>query len=115
MVKEEVTKIHNEAMDFAEDAIVAKRRGNMGKYQELIRKAFELEKQAANLLAIEYEYEPSRSILYRSAAGLALECDEFREAEKLASAGLAGDPPTDILKELREVLEQTWQKLVIYK
>jgi hypothetical protein len=73
MKEEKITKLHDEAMDFAEDAIVAKRRGNLEKYQELIRKAFEAEKQAANLLASEFDYEPSRSILYRSAAGLALQ------------------------------------------
>jgi hypothetical protein len=44
--------------------------------------------------------------LLRSAATLALDCGEYRQAERLASIGLAGNPPAEIAVELREVLER---------
>lgn len=73
---------------------------------ELVRKAFAAEREAADLLFGSLGEEPSRSVLYRSAAVLALDCREVREAERLATAGLAGYPPGDIATELREVLDR---------
>ncbi len=70
------------------------------------RAAFEAEKQAAILCAADTALEPTRSVLYRSAAALALRCKEFREAERLIAGGLSGDPPEDIACELRDLLEQ---------
>ena len=60
-----------------------------------------LEKQAAE----QSQTEPTRSVLYRSAATLALDCGEYREAERLVAAALAGTPPEAIANELREVLD----------
>lgn len=39
---------------------------------------------------------PRLSILHRSAAMLAVECSELREAERLIGRALAGYPPDDI-------------------
>ena len=70
------------------------------------RKAFVAEQEAANSLFGLFGEEPTRSVLYRSAAVLALECHEVRAAERLATAGLAGNPPADIASELRQVLDR---------
>ena len=72
----------------------------------LVRKAFAAEQEAAESLFGSLGEEPSRSVLYRSAAVLALDCKEVRAAERLATAGLAGNPPGDIAAELREVLDR---------
>jgi hypothetical protein len=48
--------------------------------------------------------EPTHSVLHRSAAVLALECSELREAERLIGRALAGNPPVDIANELRDLL-----------
>jgi hypothetical protein len=85
----------------AEDAPNAERK------RALALKAFQAEREAAELLFGALDEEPSRSVLYRSAAVLALECREGREAERLAASGLAGNPPDDIAAELREVLDRT--------
>jgi hypothetical protein len=67
-----------------------------------------LEKRAA-LLSSKYEdYEPTRSVLLRSAASLAIDCGEFREAERLIAAALSGSPPEEIADELRDLLEQVY-------
>ena len=48
--------------------------------------------------------EPTRSILYRSAAWLALDANLPHEAIRLAERGLAGSPPPAIAVELEEAL-----------
>ena len=101
-----VKSIHREAMEFANLAFVAKAKGDAEKSQELFRKAFELERKAAEQLEGQIETEPSRSVLLRSAATLALDCGEYQEAERLAYLGLRGNPPSKIAAELREVLER---------
>ncbi|WP_243146698.1 hypothetical protein [Scytonema sp. UIC 10036] len=50
------------------------------------------------------DLEPTRSILHRSAAVLAVECSELRSAERLIGRALAGNPPDDIANELRDLL-----------
>ena len=54
------------------------------------------------------EFEPTRSVLHRSAASLALECDEIREAERLIGRALSGNPPDEIAEELRDLLEDVY-------
>ena len=50
--------------------------------------------------------EPTYSILHRSAGWLALDCNQPRLAEQLASKALAGDPHPKIAEELRDLMEQ---------
>jgi hypothetical protein len=101
----QITELHHRAMEAAEAAEVARLQGQDGA-AEFWRSAFEAEKQAALLCAADTSYEPTRSVLHRSAATLALRCKEFREAERLIAAGLAGEPPEEIAGELRDLLEQ---------
>lgn len=101
-----ITDLHNLAMEEMDEAFFARRSGNAALADQHNRKAFELEKQAANLLKDNFEAEPSRSVLYRSAASFAYECGEFREAEQLISIALSGNPPEEIMEELRDLQEQ---------
>jgi hypothetical protein len=43
-------------------------------------------------------------VLHRSAASLAVECLQLREAERLIGRALAGNPSPDIADELRDLL-----------
>ena len=101
-----IRELHKKAMDLAEMAFVAKLRGNLEKANQLSRQAFEYEAQAARLAPDEPSSEPTRSVLYRSAASLALDCNEFREAEQLIVTGLAGHPPEEIAEELKEMFDK---------
>ncbi len=98
-----IKKLHNKAMDMAEKAFVARLKGDLQQAGQLFRKAFENEAQAARLVPDLPSSEPTRSILYRSAASLAIDCSEYREAERLIVAGFAGSPPEEIADELREI------------
>lgn len=73
--------------------------------RECLRLAYEKEREAASSLERKIGFEPTRSVLYRSAASLAMECGEVREAERLIAYGLLGNPPADIAEELRDLLE----------
>jgi hypothetical protein len=102
----EMTEQHDQAMALADDADVASSRGDVEGALRLFRLAFDLERQAAEQTATAFELEPTRSILHRSAASLALQLKEYRECERLVCRALAGDPPAEIADELREIWEQ---------
>ena len=74
----------------------------------LFRQALALE--LAAIEALETYVEPTYSVLHRSAATLALDCNELRKAEQLAARALAKEPPEFIADQLREVLEQVYAK-----
>ena len=99
-----VLKIHRDAMEWAEEGEFRLHRGDRSSAQEAFRKAMELEREAA--YATTENAEPDRSILFRSAGSLALDCEQLRAAEKLLAMGLAGDPPAEIAEEIRDLLEQ---------
>ena len=97
---------HKLAMDLAEYALIARLHGDTGVADELILRAFEYEREAAETLVDCFDDELMRSVLYRSAASLAMQCGEFSEAERLIDAGLQGNPPGDIAQELRDLRKQ---------
>jgi len=93
-------------MSLLDEANVARMRGDNEQSRTLWRQAFETEREAAELLTEAHEHEPTRSILFRSAATLALDCGEPSEAERLAAIGLSGNPPEAIAQELRAIEEE---------
>ncbi len=100
-MKNEAANLHQAAMKLAERAFSLE--GAPGS-QALFRSALEKERRAAELWSETSGLEPTRSVLYRSAASLAWNCQDYSEAERLARTGLAGDPPADIAEELGELL-----------
>jgi hypothetical protein len=102
MTNEELQKLHRLAMDNSELALRALRNGDLGKFQELSERAFDYEKKAA-LGLYNQHIEPSRSVLFRSAAYIALDKADFIEARKLYEYALEGDVPSDLRDELEEL------------
>lgn len=107
-LSDRITALHRQAMDLAEQAIAAERTHDLpARVRQFYRAALVAEREAAELCASgPYVVEPTRSVLYRSAASLAMECGERSEAERLARAGLAAGAPREIAEELREILGQ---------
>jgi hypothetical protein len=101
-----VKDLHRQAMQRADQAHAARRDGDAASARKHFEEAFELERRAAEELSTRHDAEPSRSILFRSAAALALEAGMCAEAEKMVCAALAGMPPADIAEELRDLFEQ---------
>ena len=106
MTPENARTNHDRAMDLADEAIVLNSRGDVVSATGKFREAFLLERVAADEVAGCKDLEPTRSVLHRSAATLALDCGDKAEAIRLANRGLEGIPPEEIAKELREVLER---------
>jgi hypothetical protein len=102
----QVNVLHREAMDLVELAQVAKLRGEVDRSNDLLRQAFTQESSAAALIANHWETEPTRSVLHRSAASLAIECGEFEMANRLIVTALSGNPPAEIAEELQDLFIQ---------
>ena len=78
-----IKELHSTAIEIADIAFIKKFNGLLDEAKELFFQAFELEKEAAYLAKSENIGEPTISVLFKSAASLALNCDQFNEAEKL--------------------------------
>ena len=105
--------LHQEAMQIAHQAYTAQREGDNLRYLQLLKTAYEKEKEAAWQLFTKTEAEPTRSVLFRSAAWLAFHCGQAREAEQLISAALAGQPPQSVIQELRTLYKEVLGNLEV--
>ena len=103
-----VKTTHRQAMEQTDLALAARHHGDEALALRHFRKAYELEAQAAAAYATRLDAEPTRSVLFRSAATLALDCRLLPEAEKLVCTALSGNPPDNIADELRDLLEQIY-------
>ena len=99
-----VLELHHNAMEWAEEGQFQLDRGDQSGALASFRKAMVLEREAA--YATNQDAEPDRSVLFRSAGSLALDCNELRVAEQLLAMGLSGSPPEEIAEEIRDLLEQ---------
>ena len=102
----QIQDLHRQAMDLAEQADLKKLRGETSQAQELLQQALKLESEAAGMVANDITAEPTRSVLHRSAATLAVECGELSLAERLIARALAGAPPSGIAAELKDLFIQ---------
>lgn len=101
-----VKDLHRQAMQLADLGHAARREGKPEIAREHFAKAYRLERAAAEQLFTRLDAEPSRSILLRSAATLAVEANQFVDAEQMVCTALAGQPPVEIAEELRDLFEQ---------
>jgi hypothetical protein len=99
----QIQDLHRQAMDLAELAFTAKLRGDLERADLLFRQAFEKESSAAMLVASDLSAEPTRSVLHRSAASLAVDCGETQAADRLIATALSGNPPQEIADELKDL------------
>ena len=102
----EIKSLHRQAMEEADLAAMARRKGEVDEALLHFKNAYGLEARAAAGFMEDIKAEPNRSILYRSAASLALDCNFLQDAERLICTALAGIPPPEIADELRDILEQ---------
>lgn len=102
-IYEQYEALHAQAMSHANDGFAHRFLGHHDEAVAEFREAWRLERAAAMGLVAE-SLEPSRSILFRSAASLALLCGEVEDARRLAHLGLGGDPPLRVREFLLQVL-----------
>lgn len=100
-----IQELHREAVNLAKEAQLEFDNENIIEYQTLIFQAYRLEKKAAEFLKTSFESEPTRSILYRSAATLAFKCENYTDSIDLITQALSGNPFEEIKTELLELLK----------
>ncbi len=101
---------HLNAMNLIEEAILERRNGNFDKSKELLSKAFAFEKNAALMAKAESAGDHLASILFKSAASIAIDIELFEEANALAREGLLETPPSPIKDELEKIQQITEKK-----
>ena len=97
---------HNKAMEFAERALMARIRGYTEDSIKLSEAALENELEAISELESEGRTEPTYSVLQRSAATLALDCNQPQRAREIVAKALTQNPHPEIAGELYELLHQ---------
>jgi Zn-dependent peptidase ImmA (M78 family) len=93
-------------MELFDSALLVRQRGDEARSKELLAEALKMETAAADSVAGEYTLEPTRSVLHRSAASLAFQIGDAKTARRYLEAALGGNPPLEILRELRELDHQ---------
>lgn len=99
-----IQELHREAVNLAKQANLELDNQNFAEYKRLITNAYELERKAAEFLKHEIKSEPTRSVLYRSAATLAFQCEKYSESIDLIAQALSGNPFEEIKVELIDLL-----------
>lgn len=99
-------QLHNSAMDLFELGLLTARAGKFTESRRLFNEALDKETAAADSVAADYKLEPTRSILHRSAASIALRIGSIQTAKRYLEIGLAGNPPRDIREEMGTLREQ---------
>lgn len=97
---------HRQANLLAQEAWMAKEKGQTERAQDLYQKAYFLEKEVAQSYLDLPDAEPTRSIILKSAAVLAKECGLLREAEQWLGHALSGNPSEEIAVELRALFKE---------
>lgn len=96
----DIRSIHGRAMEFMRIAKQHLENRDKESYLKNTKAAFDLEQEAAYALLFNFESEPTRSVLFRSAANLAYNLGQYDQAEKLIYQALSGSPHAEIKTEL---------------
>jgi hypothetical protein len=101
--------LHRRAMEMFESALVARHGEDESVVVKFLSEALKFESAAADSVADDHSLEPTRSVLHRSAASIALQMFDTNTARRYAEAGLKGNPP----EEIREELQTLWAQITI--
>jgi len=99
-----VNNFHKKAMEFADLGLKKRAHGNAEDSLVCFEQALRYELKAINEL--DQKDGLAWSVLHRSAGTLALDCRDFRQAEKIVATALAQEPHPAIAEELRDLWEQ---------
>lgn len=101
----DLQELHTKAMELADRADAQRMQGNVDEANTFFCQSLRSEREAAFAAREQQVGEPTESVLFRSAASLAFAIGDYREAERLACMGLAGNPPAEIADELRSLYD----------
>jgi hypothetical protein len=93
-------------MEFFEASLLARHAEDEGRMNRFLAQALKLECEAADTVADDYALEPTRSLLHRSAAAMALSSFDTKTAMRYVEAAFEGKPPAEVGSELQILSEQ---------
>jgi Zn-dependent peptidase ImmA (M78 family) len=93
-------------MEMFESALVARHDENETLMLKFLAEALKFESAAADSVADNYMLEPTRSVLHRSAASMAMQIFDTNTARRYVEVALRGQPPEEIREELQTLSEQ---------
>jgi hypothetical protein len=99
-------ELHARAMELLEASMLARRAEDEAGMTGLLNEAIKLECAAADTRAEDYTLEPTRSLLHRSAAAMALSNLDTHTARRYVDAAFKSKPPGEIATELENLLER---------
>ena len=102
-------KFYHDAAMLAADNGIAARRSEDGKHKGLLARQWFNAAMCSEFVAAKmtpHDVQPTRSVLMRSAATLALDCGQVDIAAMWAAEALRESPPPEIAAELGEVVEK---------
>ena len=101
-IKDKILKIssknHHKAMDIFD---LSQNEKDEKIKEEMIQDAIRFEEYAADCLLD--EMQPSKAILYRSAASMALQIKWKSKVQDLCLKGFLSEPPREIFKEIKDI------------
>lgn len=98
-------ELHDQAMELFDASLLARRMGDEPRTMRLLAEALQAESAAADSVAENLSLEPTRSVLHRSAASIALQLRDIETAKRYAKAGLEIATPSEIRQELESLYE----------
>lgn len=98
--------LHREAISYAKKGSDALSQGDRESYIAFYTIAYELESEAAQYFVSLKASEPTRSVLYRSAATAAFNIGKYVEAKHLIHEALSGSPYPELANELETLLNK---------
>ena len=99
-------ELHERAMELFEASLLARHAEDEGRMNRFLAQALKLECEAADTVADDYALEPTRSLLHRSAAAMALSSFDTKTARRYVEAAFEGKPPVEVESELQKLSEQ---------
>lgn len=102
--------MHELAMEFVDEAQFAKRKGELNTSKLFLQKALALEKFVAIGFPRDEKYDLTRSVFFRSAIPLAIDCASYQEAIELAGLALSSNPHDVIVPEIKELVQIAQEK-----
>ena len=99
-----INNLHKKAMECADLGLKKRARGNAKDSLVYFEKALRYE--LAAIKELDQKDGLAWAVLHRSAGTLALDCRDFRQAEKIVATALAQEPDPAIAEELRDLLEE---------
>jgi IrrE N-terminal-like domain len=99
-------ELHERAMELFEASLLARHAEDEGRMNRFLAQALKMECEAADTVADDYALEPTRSLLHRSAAAMALSNFDTKTARRYVEAAFEGKPPAEVESELQKLSEQ---------